>query len=82
MTVCFGLLSRFVLPDDPSKAKFLTTDEQLYMLYRLQQDLGLHGMNSSYDDKFHMKYFWAAVKDLKVYLSVLVYWGNAMAIYG
>jgi hypothetical protein len=80
--VTFALISPFVLPDDPSKARFLTKNEQSFMLHRLQTDLGLHGMHSTYDDKFQMKYFWAAVKDLKIYLSILVYWGNAMAIYG
>jgi hypothetical protein len=34
------------------------------------------------DEPFQWKFFWAALKDWKIYLSVVIYWGNAICSYG
>ncbi|OCT44468.1 putative transporter [Cladophialophora carrionii] len=82
LTVLFALLAPFILVDDPSTAKFLSRDEADWLMYTIQVENGRGGTESQSAERFKWKYFWAAVQDWKVWVSILVYWGNAIPIYG
>ncbi|SRR6266498_3311177 len=82
LTVVVACATPFILPDDPKTAKFITEDERNFLMYRIMHDQGREGMQSESAEPFQWKYFWAASKDWKVWLSILVYWGNSMPVYG
>ncbi|KAL4903571.1 hypothetical protein BDW74DRAFT_185971 [Aspergillus multicolor] len=82
LTVLLGIAAPFLLPDSPESARFLNEDEKAILVHRLKYDTGTsHG---SFDEHqtFQWKYVWAALRDYKVWLIVVVYWGSAIPIYG
>lgn len=66
----------FILPDDPLTAKFLTPDERRFAAARLQHD----GMEASgrgritNEDKLTLETTFKALKDWKIYTSVVCYY--------
>jgi hypothetical protein len=82
LTVVIALAAPFIIPDDPKTAKFLSEDEKNFLMYRIQADQGCEDMTSQSAEPFKSKYFWAAVKDWKVWVSILVYFGNSIPVYG
>ncbi|KAF2100891.1 putative MFS nicotinic acid transporter Tna1 [Rhizodiscina lignyota] len=82
ITVVAAMVTPFFMNNDPASARFLSEDEKKFVLWRLQVEQGRVGADTESEEPFKWKYFWAAVQDWKVWLSIVVYWGNAMPIYG
>lgn len=72
----------WLLPDSPATARFLSHDEKLHLEARLRADTGHVASSYDVDQKFKRSHVWAAIKDWKVWLGIIVYWGNAIPIYG
>ena len=73
-----GVVVWFIMPNSPTESKFLTSREQEILCHRLENDNG----QVQTAEKFQKKYVWAALLDWKIWLSVLVYWGNSICTYG
>jgi MFS transporter, ACS family, DAL5 transporter family protein len=52
--------------DYPDRAKFLSEAERVEVVRRLKAD------RSSLADEFEMQYFWAAIKDWKIWVHMLI----------
>ncbi|KAJ3565456.1 hypothetical protein NP233_g7613 [Leucocoprinus birnbaumii] len=87
-TVIIGVISYFIIQDFPDTAKFLSEEERVFIIRRLQSD----NKFSAAGEKFHAKYVWSSLKDWKTWaarftatkanlLSVPVYaWGCLMTL--
>jgi hypothetical protein len=65
-----------MLPDSPNHAGFLTPEEKAIITVRLSRELGEDTVGE-HKEKFKWKYLWAALMDWKIYLAIVIYWGNA-----
>lgn len=65
----------WILPDSPALARFLTQDEKVYLQQRLIEDSG------SRDEPFQWNYLWSVLKEWRIYIAVVIYWGNSIALY-
>ncbi|OAL53127.1 MFS general substrate transporter [Pyrenochaeta sp. DS3sAY3a] len=81
LTVLVGFLCPFILPNDPATAKFLSHEEKLFLIRGLENDSGSTGRVET-SEKFNKRYLIAALTDVKIYISVLIYWGTAISNYG
>lgn len=81
LTIVVGLACPFLLPNGPSTARFLSQDEKQFLAQRLKDDSGSTGQVQT-EEKFQRRYLIAALTDWKIYLSVLIYWGNSICTYG
>ena len=81
LTIVVGLACPFLLPNGPSSAKFLSQDEKDFLAQRLKDDSGSTGEVQT-GESFKKMYLIAALTDWKIYLSVLIYWGNSICTYG
>lgn len=63
------------MQDYPGTAKFLTEAEREEVSARLKRD------RSSLADEFHMKYFWAAIKDWKIWVHMFITIGVYTGLY-
>ncbi|KOS23273.1 putative transporter [Escovopsis weberi] len=77
ITIVLGFMSFWMVHDFPDEAKFLSKDDRARVLYRLKQDK----QSSAEHESFKMEYLWAAVKDWKMYVGMLVYMGPLMPLY-
>ncbi|KAM3087060.1 hypothetical protein ACMFMF_000992 [Clarireedia jacksonii] len=77
ITVGFGLLSFFFVHDFPDTATFLSEQDRARVIRRLKEDK----QSSAEHEEFKMKYFWAAVKDYKMWLGMFIYMGADMPLY-
>lgn len=83
LTVVVGTSIPWVLPDSPATAKFLSPPEKEFIAGRLSQEMGqLKSGADGHREKFEWKYLWAALTDWKIYLAVVIYWGNSISVYG
>jgi hypothetical protein len=80
-TVIVGMACPFLLPNGPASAKFLSMEEKTFLSQRLENDSGGSGRLQT-AETFQMRYVIAALTDWKIYLSVLIYWGNSICTYG
>lgn len=80
LTVVAAVATPFLLPNDPMSCKFLNDTEKKHVINRLREFQQTQRAVES--DPFKWEYFWQAFTDWKVWMSILVYWGNAMPIYG
>lgn len=76
LTVCIGATLPWILPDSPSRASFLTQAEKEFMHRRLEQDAGTKSGKVNVDDGFDWTQIRAALLDWKIYVGVVIYWGN------
>jgi MFS family permease len=60
LTILVAIAAFFFLPDTPGKAKFLSEEEQWYIVHVLRADLGLQG-DAPTDKNDEEKFSWAAV---------------------
>jgi hypothetical protein len=81
VTVSSGAIIIWLLPDSPATASFLTAREKDILCQRLENDSGGLG-NIQTAESFQKKYLIAALTDWKIWLSVIVYWGNSISTYG
>ncbi|THV49312.1 hypothetical protein BGAL_0201g00110 [Botrytis galanthina] len=77
ITVGFGLLSFFFVHDFPDTATFLSEQDRARVIRRLKMDK----QSSAEHEEFKMEYFWAAVKDYKMWLGMITYMGADMPLY-
>jgi MFS family permease len=77
VTVIFGLASFWVVHDFPDEATFLSDEDRARVIRRLKLDQ----QSSAEHEEFRMAYFWAAIKDYKMWLGMLIYMGCDMPLY-
>ncbi|KAL4964330.1 major facilitator superfamily domain-containing protein [Aspergillus stella-maris] len=75
LTFIIAIASFYVMNDYPDTAKFLNTDEKEEVQRRLKED------RSSLADEYDMKYFWAAVKDWKIWVHMFITIGIYTPLY-
>jgi MFS family permease len=61
LTIVVAIVAFFFLPDTPGKAKFLSEEEQWYIVHVLRADLQGAAQTDKIDDE---KFSWAAVSQL------------------
>lgn len=76
-TVLFGIASFWVVHDFPDEATFLSDNDRVRVIRRLKADQ----QSSAEHEEFRMTYFWAAVKDYKMWIGMLIYMGCDMPLY-
>lgn len=83
ITVLFGCLVPWTLPDTLDDASFLTQEEKRFIKLQMQREQGVSGTETA-DTKDGLD--WGAIKDAlkdwKIYLAVVMYWGNCISTYG
>ncbi|KAL5337992.1 major facilitator superfamily domain-containing protein [Aspergillus crustosus] len=75
VTFAVAVAAFFIMNDYPDTAKFLTQGEKDEVHRRLKED------RSSLADEFDMKYFWAALKDWKVWVHMFITFGVYTPLY-
>merc|ERR1712230_331681 len=75
MTLIIAGVAFLVMNDYPSTAKFLTPAEREEVTRRLVQD------RNALADEYHMKYFWHAVKDWKIWVHMFITIGCYTPLY-
>lgn len=66
LTFLIAIAAYFVMHDYPATARFLTPAERQEVTRRLEDDRG------ALADEFNMKYFWAALKDWKIWVHMFI----------
>jgi hypothetical protein len=77
LTVVIGALSFFMVHDFPDEARFLSDDDRARVIRRLKLDQ----QSSAEHEEFRMSYFWAGVRDWKMWLGMAIYMGCDMPLY-
>ncbi|KAK4160571.1 putative high-affinity nicotinic acid transporter [Cladorrhinum sp. PSN259] len=75
ITVAVAIVAYWVMQDYPATAKFLTAEERQEVSDRLKLD------RSSLADEFDMRYFWAALKDWKIWVHMFITIGVYTGLY-
>ncbi|KAF8196442.1 MFS general substrate transporter [Pholiota molesta] len=70
-TVAISIASYWVIQDFPTTAKFLTDDERIFVIQRLQGD----SKQSAGGEKFHVKYIWQSLTDWHTYVGLGIFMG-------
>ncbi|RVD80425.1 uncharacterized protein DFL_008322 [Arthrobotrys flagrans] len=78
-TVLLGLITPFILSDEPSTASFLTPDERIFMAKRMQLQ---HGGAVRPEENLKKKDVIACFKDWKCYAYAVGLWGMDTMLYG
>jgi hypothetical protein len=71
-----------ILPDAPESASFLTERERQYVLNRIAADSDSGPGRVTNVDKMRRRQVVAAFKDWKNWAMIIVFWGNAIGVYG
>lgn len=77
ITVLVGVVSFWMVHDFPDEAKFLSAEDRRRVLLRLKEDK----QRSTEHEDFRMEYLWAALRDWKTYVGMLIYMGPLMPLY-
>lgn len=77
ITVLVALASFFIVQDFPSEAKFLTPEDRVRVVRRLEEDK----QSSAHDESFKTSFLISALKDWKTYCGMLIYMGPLMPLY-
>lgn len=77
-TILVGFVSLFILIDFPTSAKFLTQEEQAYVIWRKKYDNSLVGE----DENWAFKHLWDAFTDWQLWTHVLIYMSIIGPLYG
>jgi MFS family permease len=77
LTIVIGAISFWMVHDFPDEAKFLSDDDRIRVIRRLKLDQ----QSSAEHEEFRMSYFWAACKDWKMWLGMVIYMGCDMPLY-
>lgn len=81
-TVAVGTTCFWLLPDSPSTASFLKPEERRFLVTRLQNDAGTKTGHVTTSDKFEWATVHDGLVDWKIWVAVIIYWGNTISIYG
>lgn len=73
MSNCSSFLQTFIQDVPTHSAKFLTEEERREVQARLKQD------RTALADEYHIKYFFAALKDWKIYIHMLITIGTSLS---
>ncbi|KAI5474744.1 hypothetical protein MNV49_002522 [Pseudohyphozyma bogoriensis] len=76
ITFVVACIAPFVMEDFPEQSKYLTPEEQKFVVQRLKADQGASG-----EAPFAWSHVWAAVCDWRVYVLMLIYIGVAVPFY-
>ena len=71
LTVVAGIASFWIIQDFPDTAKFLTEEERVFVIRRLQEDAQF----SAAGEEFKMRYVWRSIFDWKTWVAMFVYTG-------
>jgi sugar phosphate permease len=82
VTVLAGATLYWDSPDSPQSAGWLEPWEQQYLINHLAQDTGTKSGRVQTSESFQWSYIIAALTDWKIWLAVIVYWGNSIPLYG
>jgi hypothetical protein len=82
VTVLVGASLYWVLPDSPTSASWLEPWEAQHIMRRLQSDAGTTAGKVSYDDGFKWSTLRSVFLEWKIWVAVIVWWGNGIPIYG
>ena len=78
MTIVVASICFFILPNFPTTTKWLTEEERQLAVWRLQEDVGVDDWTSSEDQSFFHG-FTLAIKDIKVWILMLMLLGVVSA---
>ncbi|KAJ6441473.1 high-affinity nicotinic acid transporter [Purpureocillium lavendulum] len=81
VTVVIALTMYICLPDGPATAKFLTREEKRFIITRLENETGSGEGKTTNDDKLTRRQVVEALKDWRIYVAVIICWGNTIAVY-
>ncbi|EME43912.1 hypothetical protein DOTSEDRAFT_71651 [Dothistroma septosporum NZE10] len=81
-TVAVGCTLHWTLPDSPETASFLTTQQKSIIERRLMQDAGTKAGHVNTRDGFSWHFLKEALLEWKIWLAVIIYWGNSICLYG
>ena len=77
ITVLAGCAIPWALPDSPERASFLSDSEKEFIKRQLQRDQGLSGSETTAGhDKFQWQHLKETLLDWKIYLAIIMFWGN------
>lgn len=76
-TVVVGVISFWVVQDFPDNAKFLNPEDRARVVRRLKADQ----QSSAEHESLKKSFIFAALKDYKMYVGMLIYMGCDMALY-
>jgi MFS family permease len=80
---CFCALWMWkLLPDSPETANFLEKHEKEFIINRIAAETGSGQGRVTNADKIRPHHIIDAFKDLKIWALIVVYWGNAVGVYG
>ena len=82
VTVLVGVTLPWTLPDSPETASFLNPEEKALIKHRLEEDSGTAAGKVGLSEGFQWKYLIGALTEWKIYLAVIIYWGNSISLYG
>jgi cyanate permease len=77
VTVVFGAASFYFVHDFPDEATFLSDADRIRVIRRLKADQ----QASADKEQFRMEFFWAAIRDYKMWLGMVIYMGCDMPLY-
>ncbi|KAG6862418.1 hypothetical protein C0995_011858 [Termitomyces sp. Mi166 len=73
-TVVAAVFSYWIIQDFPDTAKFLTEEERVFVVRRLQEDMQF----SAQGEKFQMSYVYQSLNDWKTWVAMGIYTGFAL----
>lgn len=77
LTVVAGVASFWMVHDFPDEAKFLSDADRARVVRRLKRDK----QSSAEHEAFRSAYLWAALRDWKMWLGMVIYMGCDMPLY-
>lgn len=81
VTVLVGCTLRWTLPDSPEMASFLTPAEKEFINRRLKQDTGTSAGQVHTLEGYKWAYLKSAFTEWKIFLAVIIWWGNTIPLY-
>lgn len=82
VTVVIGATLHWILPDNPETASFLEPWERAVIIRRLAEDAGTADGHIDMHDEVSKKSIFGAFKEWRLYLGMVIWWGNAIPVYG
>ena len=77
LTVLVGIAGFWLVYDFPDTASFLTEEERVLVIARLQGD----DQFSAAGEAFSMKYFWDSARDFKTWIGMAMFAAAAAPLY-
>ncbi|KAK7468766.1 hypothetical protein VKT23_003267 [Stygiomarasmius scandens] len=71
LTIVIAVFSYWVIQDFPETAKFISEEERVFVIRRLQEDMRM----SAAGEKYNKKYIWQSLSDWKTWVAMGIYMG-------